>query len=67
MLIGVMGAIVTLLVVAGMVLMTPGNTEPVEDTAASRTRKPPSPPQAGAVEPEGSGSPSRMTVGAAGT
>jgi hypothetical protein len=34
MLIGVMGAIVTLMVIAGMILMTPGNTESSPEEAA---------------------------------
>ena len=50
MLIGVMGAIVTLLVVAGMILITPGNTESSEGTASSRTRAPSSPPKSEGVE-----------------
>ncbi len=50
MLIGVMGAIVTLLVVAGMILMAPGNTETSEGTAGSRTPGQSSPPKSEDVE-----------------
>jgi hypothetical protein len=52
MLIGVIGAIVTLLVVAGMILMAPGNTETSEGTAQSRTPGRSAPSQPEGVEQE---------------